>query len=164
MVFQSLIRLGRNPLWRQWAGMKKKSPDEFWKKRKVFKLAAHFIGRRRNCYSLAVRAVQRGLQHLQKGRIEKKRDMAELWEQRITAGCSEHGPMHYSLFRRGLTRCNILLNRRILSDLACWEPRTFKALTDISKARCREDLIPGSHKFEKPDHVRTRGLMQIVKK
>lgn len=34
--------------------------------------------------------------------------------------------MTYPLFREGLTRCNILLNRKTLADLAIWEPRTFK--------------------------------------
>jgi len=34
--------------------------------------------------------------------------------------------MTYPLFREGLARCNILLNRKTLADLAIWEPRTFK--------------------------------------
>lgn len=49
----------------------------------------------------------------------------QLWETRITAGCEEHN-MTYPLFREGLVRCNILLNRKTLADLAVWEPRTFK--------------------------------------
>lgn len=51
----------------------------------------------------------------------------QLWELRVTSGCEEHG-MQYELFKHGLARCNILLNKRILSDLAAWEPRTFKVI------------------------------------
>jgi large subunit ribosomal protein L20 len=119
-------------------------------------LFQHFYGRARNCYSIAIRAVHRALVFATKGRKLKKQDMADvgtvyykymsaslsvdaywvlhgfisslllqLWETRITAGCEEHN-MTYPLFREGLARCNILLNRKTLADLAIWEPRTFK--------------------------------------
>ncbi|GFG34656.1 hypothetical protein Cfor_03070, partial [Coptotermes formosanus] len=114
MVFKTVALFVRN-----------KGPDEFWKKRRILKLSAHFYGRARNCYSIAVRAVHRALVFATKGRKLKKQDMAALWETRITAGCEEHN-MTYPLFREGLARCNILLNRKTLADLAIWEPRTFK--------------------------------------
>lgn len=37
------------------------------------------------------------------------------------------------MFREALTRENVLLNRKTMADLACWEPYTFKSLTDIAK-------------------------------
>nr|CAI5828745.1 unnamed protein product [Callosobruchus analis] len=52
-----------------------RGPDEFWRKRKIFKLAAHYIGRRRNCYSIAIRNVHRALVFATKGRKLKKLDM-----------------------------------------------------------------------------------------
>lgn len=36
-------------------------------------------------------------------------------------------------------RCGILLNRKVLADLACWEPHSFKALTDIAQQRAKQD-------------------------
>uniref|UniRef100_T1IES4 Uncharacterized protein n=1 Tax=Rhodnius prolixus TaxID=13249 RepID=T1IES4_RHOPR len=64
MVFQTVALFVRS-----------KGPDEFWRKRRIFKLAAHFIGRRRNCYSIAIRYVHRALAYATKGRKLKKEDM-----------------------------------------------------------------------------------------
>ncbi|KAL1116765.1 hypothetical protein AAG570_005237 [Ranatra chinensis] len=114
MVFQTLSMMVRS-----------RGPDEFWRKRKIFKLSAHFRGRARNCYSIAIRAVHRALAYATKGRKLKKEDMAQLWETRVTAGCEEHG-LTYPVLREGLVRSNILLNRKTLADLAIWEPFTFK--------------------------------------
>lgn len=55
-----------------------------------------------------------------------------MWDTRVEAGCEQHG-VNYEVFREALTRENVLLNRRTLADLACWEPYTFKSLTDVAK-------------------------------
>ncbi|CAL7952493.1 unnamed protein product [Xylocopa violacea] len=111
-----------------------RGPDEFWRKRQIFKLAAHYIGRKRNCYSITIRNVHRALLKATKGRKLKKQDMKELWETRLDAAANEHG-INLKVLREGLTRCNILLNRKSLSNLAIWEPRTFKSLADIACAK-----------------------------
>ncbi|KAJ8951105.1 hypothetical protein NQ318_003803 [Aromia moschata] len=64
-----------------------RGPDEFWRKKKIFKLAAAFQGRKRNCYSIAVRYVHRALVYATKGRKLKKIDMGNLWETRVQAAC-----------------------------------------------------------------------------
>ncbi|XP_055641635.1 39S ribosomal protein L20, mitochondrial [Toxorhynchites rutilus septentrionalis] len=121
MVFTTVINLVRA-----------RGPDEFWRKRKIFKLAAHYIGRPRNCYSITIRSVHRALAYATKGRKLKKLDMRELWTQRVNAGCEQHG-LQFDTFREGLYRNDILLNRKVLADLAIWEPRTFEALALISQ-------------------------------
>ncbi|XP_044268311.1 50S ribosomal protein L20 [Tribolium madens] len=120
--------------------IRSRGPDEFWRKRKIFKLAAAYIGRRRNCYSLAIRGVHRALVYATKGRKLKKQDFSSLWDTRITAGCEQHD-INYGVFKESLTRSNILLNRNTLATLACWEPFTFKALTDIAHKRASDDGI-----------------------
>lgn len=146
MVFLSLRLLTRS-----------RGPDEFWRKRRIFKLAAHFYGRSRNCYSLAIRGVHKALLHSTVGRKLKKEDMKELWETRITAAAEEHG-LNFDLLRVGLNRCNILLNRKSLADLAIWEPRTFKSLTDIATARVKQDGHYKSVNISIPEHVLPREL------
>lgn len=123
MVFLSVINFVRS-----------RGPDEFWRKRRVFRLAAHYIGRRRNCYSIAVRNVHRALVYATKARQLKKNDMRALWATRITAACEQHNITHFSL-KEGLERSNIMLDRKTLSDLACWEPRTFESLAAIAKTK-----------------------------
>ncbi|XP_076754437.1 mitochondrial ribosomal protein L20 [Xylocopa sonorina] len=113
-----------------------RGPDEFWRKRQIFKLAAHYIGRKRNCYSITIRNVHRALLKTTKARYLKKEDMKELWEARLDGAANEHG-INLKILREGLSRCNILLNRKSLANLAIWEPRTFKSLSDIACAKSK---------------------------
>nr|CAH7723610.1 unnamed protein product [Callosobruchus chinensis] len=135
-----------------------RGPDEFWRKRKIFKLAAHYIGRRRNCYSIAIRNVHRALVYATKGRQLKKDDMSNLWHTRVKAGCEQHD-ISYETFKEGLTRCEILLNRKVLSELACWEPYTFKALTDVARRRAVDDGLKGATSTNDIDRILTRGSL-----
>ncbi|KAJ8870866.1 hypothetical protein PR048_027167 [Dryococelus australis] len=144
MVFQTLVLFTRS-----------RGPDSFWRNRKIFKLSAvsfclfffvtgwchtiweffqHYIGRRRNCYSIAIRNVHRALVYATKGRKLKKQDMKDLWDVRLTAACEEHD-FSYPLLAEGLSRCNILLNRKSLTDLAIWEPRSFKVICLMPSVR-----------------------------
>ena len=62
-----------------------------------------------------------------------------MWETRIEAGCEEHG-LNLKNFMEGLNRTNILMNKKVLSELAVWEPYTFKAIAEIaSKNYNREE-------------------------
>lgn len=127
MVFLSVINYVRS-----------KGPDEFWRKRKIFRLAAHYVGRRRNCYSVAVRNVHRALVYATKARKLKKQDMIDLWNTRITAACEQHNVTAFT-FKQGLDRANIMLDRKSLSDLAAWEPRTFECLAAVAKKKVELD-------------------------
>lgn len=118
--------------------VRSRGPDEFWRKRRVFRLAAHYIGRRRNCYSIAVRNVHRALVYATKARTLKKQDMIDLWNTRINAACEQHNITYFTL-KEGLDRANILLDRKSLSDLACWEPRTFESLAAVAKQKMNYD-------------------------
>lgn len=83
-----------------------------------------------------------------------------MWNTRISAACNEHG-MEYSTFREGLARNNIMLNRKVLSELACWEPYTFKALTDISNEKANLDGLNGIKRdIPKESLVITRGMLK----
>lgn len=147
MVFLSLFALARI-----------RGPDEFWRKRKIFKLAAHFIGRRRNCYSICIKNVHRALLYTTQGRKLKKEDMHELWITRNTAAIEEHG-IDYKTLLEGLSRCNILLSHKTLSELATWEPRTFKSLAAIANARAQQDGFART-KPELSTTVITNGLIK----
>ncbi|KAI4502847.1 hypothetical protein M0802_001891 [Mischocyttarus mexicanus] len=148
MVFLSLNLLARS-----------RGPDEFWRKRKIFELASHYIGRRRNCYSIAIRNVHRALMYTTKGRELKKQDMRELWLTRCSAATLEHG-MEQKTFTEGLTRCNILLNYKSLADLSCWEPRTFKSLVAIAGARAQQDGLNRRNPILESTTTITNGLIE----
>ncbi|CAH1644356.1 unnamed protein product [Spodoptera littoralis] len=120
--------------------VRSRGPDEFWRKRRMFRLAAHYIGRRRNCYSVTVRNVHRALVYATKARKLKKQDMIDLWSTRITAACEQHNITPCTL-KQGLDRANIMLDRKSLSDLACWEPRTFECLAAVAKQKLEYDGV-----------------------
>lgn len=85
--------------------------------------------------------------------------MAELWTQRITAGCEQHG-ISYETFRESLSRDNILINRKVLSDLAIWEPRTFETLAKIARERAVSDGLQGITASHHPNGVITRDALK----
>ena len=101
------------------------------RRKKVFKQAKGFYGRRKNNITSANAAVDRSLQHNYIGRKLKKRNFRALWIQRINAACREHG-VTYSRFISGLQKAGIDIDRKVLSDLAIHDPAAFKALVDQS--------------------------------
>ena len=103
------------------------------RRKRVFKAAKGFRGRRKNTITSANAAVDHSLQHNYIGRKEKKRNFRALWIQRINAACREHG-ITYSRFISGLLSCGIEIDRKVLADLAVKEPEAFKALVDQAGA------------------------------
>nr|CAG4641319.1 EOG090X0H9C [Eulimnadia texana] len=147
-MFFTKALLARNP-----------KPDNFWKRRRLFKLTAHYYGRRRNCYSIAIKYCHRALVYATKARKLKKVDMKELWTQRVEAGARELGSTAEAL-AAGLARCSISLSMKSLSNLAIWEPRTFKALTQVASAKLRQDPPKGLADLGPPPKgVITRGML-----
>ena len=103
------------------------------RRKRVFKAAKGFYGRRKNTITVANAAVDRSLQHNYIGRKLKKRNFRALWIQRINAACREHG-LTYSRFISGLLKAGIAIDRKVLADLAVKEPAAFKALVDQASA------------------------------
>lgn len=102
--------------------------------KKVLKLAKGYRGRSKNCYHIALRRVEKGLQYAYRDRKARKRDFRSLWIQRINAAARELG-MTYSNFMNGLNKAGIDIDRKVLADLAVHEPSTFKSLVgQASKA------------------------------
>ena len=103
------------------------------RRKKVLKAAKGYWGRRKNVWTVAKNAVEKGWTYAYRDRKAKKRDFRKLWIQRINAGAREHG-MSYSQFMGNLKKSNIELNRKVLADLAMNDPKTFKAIVDkVSK-------------------------------
>src|SRR3989337_4266103 len=93
-------------------------------RKKVFRLAKGFTGRSKNCFGLGLRKVYKKLQYAYRDRKVKKRRVRKQWIHSINAAVREHG-LNYSRFVCGLTRSNIILDRKILSDLCVNEPLSF---------------------------------------
>ncbi|WP_027379384.1 50S ribosomal protein L20 [Chryseobacterium daeguense] len=102
------------------------------RRKKIFKQAKGFFGRRKNVWTVAKNAVEKAMQYAYRGRKEKKRNFRSLWITRINAGARVHG-MSYSQFMGALKKNNVELNRKVLADLAMNHPEAFKAVVDQVK-------------------------------
>ena len=102
------------------------------KRKKVLKSAKGYWGRRKNVWTVAKNAVEKGMQYAYRDRRVKKRDFRGLWIQRINAAAREHG-MSYAVFMGKLKEAKIDLNRKVLADLAMNQPEAFKAIVETVK-------------------------------
>ena len=98
----------------------------------MMKMAKGYFGRRKNVWTVAKNAIEKGLLYAYRDRKAKKRDFRALWIQRINAGAREHG-MSYSQLMGALKKANIDLNRKVLADLAMNHPEAFKSIVDKVK-------------------------------
>lgn len=97
------------------------------RRKRVLELAKGFFGRKKNVWTVAKNAVEKGLVYAYRDRKAKKRDFRSLWIQRINAGARLHG-MSYSQFIGKIKKNNIDLNRKVLADLAMNHPEAFDAV------------------------------------
>jgi large subunit ribosomal protein L20 len=97
------------------------------RRKRVLELAKGFFGRKKNVWTVAKNAVEKGLVYAYRDRKAKKRDFRSLWIQRINAGARLHG-MSYSEFMGKIKKSGIDLNRKVLADLAMIHPAAFEAV------------------------------------
>lgn len=97
------------------------------KRKRVLELAKGFFGRKKNVWTVAKNAVEKGLVYAYRDRKAKKRDFRTLWIARINAGARLHG-MSYSEFMGKIKKAGIDLNRKVLADLAMNHPQAFEAV------------------------------------
>lgn len=97
------------------------------RRKKILKQTKGYWGARKNVWTIAKNAFEKGLTYAYKHRKLKKREMRGLWIQRINAGVRQYG-MSYSQFINQLKKNNIELNRKVLADLAMNHPEAFKEL------------------------------------
>ncbi|MFM8241684.1 MAG: 50S ribosomal protein L20 [Crocinitomicaceae bacterium] len=102
------------------------------KRKNLMKLAKGYFGRRKNIWTVAKNAIEKGLVYAYSGRKQKKRNFRSLWITRINAGVRQHG-MSYSQFMGALHKSGIELNRKALADLAMNHPDAFKAVVETVK-------------------------------
>jgi large subunit ribosomal protein L20 len=102
------------------------------RRKKVMKQAKGYFGRRKNVWTVAKNAVEKGLGYQYRDRRQRKRAFRALWIMRINAGARQYG-LSYSAFMGKLHANGIELNRKVLADLAMNSPEAFKAVVNQVK-------------------------------
>ena len=101
--------------------------------KKVLARAKGFRGRRNNVFRIANEAVMRAGQYAYRDRRNKKRDFRSLWIARINAAVREHG-LSYSVFMNGLKIAEIVVDRKVLADIAVMDKPAFVKFVEKAKA------------------------------
>jgi len=107
------------------------------RKARIFALTKGFRGKRKNCFSIAVRAAERAMQNAYIGRKEKKRTMRQMWIGRVSSAAAEND-ITYSVLMHDMATADVQINRKVLAEIAMHEPKSFSALTKFSKEKAAE--------------------------
>ncbi|MDR1499264.1 MAG: 50S ribosomal protein L20 [Rickettsiales bacterium] len=97
------------------------------KRKKILKITKGFRGRAKNCLTIARERGEKALQHAYRDRKDRKGNFRSLWIERINAAVREFG-ITYSRFVDLLTKSNVVIDRKMLSEMAIRKPDCFEKL------------------------------------
>jgi large subunit ribosomal protein L20 len=100
--------------------------------KKVLKMAKGYFGSKHRLYRTAHEQVMHSLKYAYRDRRQTKRNMRKLWITRINAACRLND-ISYSKFINGLAKANVAVNRKMLSEIAIDNPKSFAELVVIAK-------------------------------
>jgi large subunit ribosomal protein L20 len=112
----------------------KGGPKTRHRRKRILKLAKGYWGARRKLYGVARETVDRALAYAFSGRKQRKRQFRRTWITRINGGLHAHD-LSYSRFIHGLKCAHIELDRKVLADMAQFDPTTFAAVVSKAKAQ-----------------------------
>lgn len=102
------------------------------RRKKVLKLAKGYFGSKSKLYRTANQQVMKSLTYAYRDRRVRKRDFRRLWIARINAAARNNG-LSYSRFLFGLKKAGVLVNRKMLADLAVNDPAAFSKLVTVAQ-------------------------------
>ncbi len=102
------------------------------KRRTTLARAKGYYGAKSRSYTAAKEQVRHSLQYAYRDRRNKKREIRRLWITRINAGARING-MSYSSFMNGLKKAGVVLDRKVLSDMAINDAEAFASLVEVAK-------------------------------
>lgn len=132
--------------------------------KKVLKAAKGYFGSKHRLYKTAKEQVMHSRVYAYRDRRNKKRDFRKLWIIRINAACREFD-MSYSKFISGLTKANIEINRKMLSEVAINDPKAFEELIKASKEALEghlKDKQPVKKAVKKKDKTEDVSKMSVA--
>lgn len=109
---------------------------------KVLKKAEGFVLGRKNKFKRTAEAVDRASIYAYRDRRVKKREFRQLWIARLSAAANDNA-ISYSRLMGALTKAEVQLDRKILSDIAIADPRAFSAIIDQVRS-----LAPANQSFK----------------
>ena len=102
------------------------------RRKRLLKRAKGFIGDRKNHVRLTADAVMKAMAFSTMHRRKKKNDFRRLWITRISVAAKARG-ISYSRLIDGLTKAGCCMNRKLLSNLAVQDPKSFDSVAETAK-------------------------------
>lgn len=122
--------------------------------KKVLKQAKGFFGSRHRLYKTAKESLMHQGQYAYRDRRVNKRNFRKLWITRINAACRENG-ISYSRFINGLTKAGVIINRKMLSQVAIESPEEFTKIVEVAKNALEGKKITVEPKKTEKKEVKT---------
>jgi large subunit ribosomal protein L20 len=94
------------------------------RRKKIIQMAKGYVGGRRRLFKSAKETVEKGLTYAYRDRKVRKREFRKLWIVRINAAARIHG-MNYSRLMKGLKDADVIIDRKVLADMAVNDPDGF---------------------------------------
>lgn len=110
----------------------KGGPKTRQRRKKRLKLAKGQYGAKSRLFRTATESVDKGQVYAYVERRKRKRNFRRLWVTRISAAVRAHG-LTYSRFIAALKKADVLLDRKVLSDMAIRDPAGFEKLAELAK-------------------------------
>ena len=102
------------------------------KHKKILDRAKGYYGAKHYRFRMAKQAVMKSGMYAYVGRKDKKSNFRKLWISRINAAARMNG-LTYSKLIAGLKKANVVINRKMLADLAITDPKAFTKLAEVAK-------------------------------
>lgn len=102
------------------------------RRKKVLNLAEGFRGSSSKLFRTAQQQTMKALKYAYRDRQQRKREFSSLWISRVNAATRSSG-LSYSVFRNELKKSQILLNRKVLSQVAVRDQNAFNQLIGLIK-------------------------------
>lgn len=103
------------------------------RKKKTLRLAKGYYATKKNRWRMVIQQVEKSLVYAYNDRKDRKGTFRSMWIVRLNAAVREEG-MSYNRFISGLRKANVIIDRKMLADIAVNDNATFKQLVEIAKA------------------------------
>ena len=124
------------------------------RRKKILKQAKGYFGSKHRLFKTAKEQVMHSYVYAYRDRKQNKRNFRKLWIVRINAACREN-EISYSRFINGLTKAGVVVNRKMLAEIAIDSPKAFSDLVVIAK-----DALDG----KMPKEEKAKEVKKTVKK
>ncbi len=103
-----------------------------YRHKKILRQTKGYHATRHSLFRRANEAWMKSHWYAYRDRRQRRRDMRRLWITRINAAARQNG-LAYSRFIHGLKQANVVLDRKVLADIAVRDPETFTQLVEVAK-------------------------------